>query len=216
MCHVLGEMGDRAKATASVLDGWGTEAWVLGMLHDPDAPERFGNTPYKGDMPSFDVPPKEDAEAWKPMPKEDMQAAAAFLASQGDEPGEPIPKDALRRDAELVKRGERIVTKKCTSCHLWKGEGDDSGTDVAPEFSGWGGLAWTRAQVLNPGTKATYRPAAIDPDGTSPASPERGHQLTAKGHMPRFDDRLTPQDAELVARWTRTRARRVPFVATVK
>jgi ubiquinol-cytochrome c reductase cytochrome b subunit len=202
VCHVLGDLGDRAKATATVLDGWGTEAFVLGMLHDPDAPERFGNTPYKGEMPSMDVPPKEGADAWKPMPKEQMQAAAAFLASQGDEPGEAIPADALRRDAELVAKGQTIVTKRCTSCHLWKGEGDDSGTDIAPELSGWGSLAWTRAQVQNPGTPATYRPAAIDPK--------------TKGHMPAFGDRLSPGDVELVARWMRAEARRVPFVAQAK
>jgi mono/diheme cytochrome c family protein len=188
-------MGNPAKATATTLDGWGTEAFVLGMLHDPDASERFGNTPYKGEMPSMDVPPKEGADGWKAMPREEMQAAAAFLASQGDEAGEAPPKDALRRDPERVKQGERIVTKRCTSCHLWKGEGDDSGTDIAPELSGWGSIAWTRSQIANPGLPATYRPAAIDPKAK-------------KGHMPRFDDRLSPADVDLVARWMRAQARR--------
>ncbi len=196
-CHVLGDLGDREKSAAPVLDGWGTEPWVLGMLHDPDAPERFGKTPYKGEMPSMDVPPKEGGESWKPMPKEDMEAAAAFLASQGDEPGEPISEGVLRKDAELVKKGERIVSSRCTACHPYKGDGDVSGTENAPEFAGYGSIAWTRAQVANPGTNATYRAAALDP--------------TTKGKMPRFDAELGAKDVDLVARWTRAKARKIPL-----
>jgi ubiquinol-cytochrome c reductase cytochrome b subunit len=202
VCHVLGELGDKEKSSASRLDGWGTEPWVLGMLHDPDAPERFGRTPYKGEMPSMDTPPKEDAAAFKPMSKEDMEAAAAFLTSQGDEAGEALPPNALRKDPARVARGEQIVKKRCTACHLYKGEGDDSGTENAPEFSGYGSTAWTRAQVANPGTPATYRPKALDP--------------AIKGHMPRFDGELTPEDVDLVARWVRAHTRGVPLVPPKK
>jgi ubiquinol-cytochrome c reductase cytochrome b subunit len=201
-CHLLGDLGDKEKAAASRLDGWGTEAWVLGMLHDPDAPERFGKTPYKGEMPSMDTPPKEDPASFKPMSRDDMEAAAAFLSSQGDEPGEPIPPNALRNDAARVKRGERIVTKRCTGCHLFKGEGDDSGTENAPEFSGYASIAWTRAQVANPGTPATYRTKALDP--------------ALKGHMPPFEHDLPADDVDLVARWARAHARGVPLVFNQK
>ena len=57
-CHVLGDLGDPKKATATKLDGWGTTAWLEAMMHDPDAPEFFGRGPYKGQMPSVDVRPK--------------------------------------------------------------------------------------------------------------------------------------------------------------
>ena len=184
-CHVLGELGDPKKHTAPVLDGWGTEAWVLQMLHDPDQDSRFGKTPYAGDMPSMDTPPKDHPDQ-KMMSKEDMNAAAAFLASQGADANEP-------HDAALVKAGEKIVTDRCTSCHLFKGEGDDTGDGNAPEFSGYGSEAWVVAQVTNPATKATYREGALDP--------------AKKGHMPKFEGELSTADIAIVAKWTRAHAR---------
>ncbi len=198
-CHVLGELGDAKKANAPKLDGWGTEAWVLGMLHDPDADERFGKTPYRGDMPSMDVPPSDPDERarFKPMSTQDMTAAAAFLTSQGDEPGEPIDPRAARRDAGVVAAGKAIVRDRCTGCHLYGGEGDDEGSGTAPELAGYGSVAWTRAQVADPSTKTTYRAVALDP--------KRKH------HMPRFADDLSPGDVDLVARWTRAHARGVPL-----
>ncbi len=184
-CHVLGDLGDPKKHSAPVLDGWGTEAWVLSMLHDPDQDARFGKTPYAGDMPSMDVPPKDHPDQ-KMMSKEDQSAAAAFLASQGADAGET-------HDPALVKAGEKIVTDRCTSCHLYKGEGDDSGDGTAPEFSGYGSEAWVIAQVTNPATKATYRENALDP--------------AKKGHMPKFEGELSASDIAIVAKWTRAHAR---------
>ena len=198
-CHVLGDLGDRGKMSAPVLDGWGTEAWIMSMMHDPDGDERFGRTPYKGQMPSMDTKGKEakPEDPFKPMAVEDMRAAAAFLASQGDESGDTVPSDALRTNAELVAKGEKIVATRCTTCHLWKGEGDISSQETAPEFVGYGSVAWIRAQVSNPGTPSTYREAALDPQ--------------QKGHMPRFDEQLGTADIDLVARWARAKARKVPL-----
>jgi ubiquinol-cytochrome c reductase cytochrome b subunit len=201
-CHVLGDLGDPKKATATTLDGWSTEAWILALLHDPDADAKFGKSPYVGIMPSMDTPPKDakpDSPPFKAMSAEDKRAAAAFLASQGDEAGEAIDPKAARRDSEAVKKGEAIVTTRCTTCHLWKGEGDDSGTGVAPELSGYGSIAWVRAQVTNPATPATYGKDALDPK--------------MKGHMPRFDQELAPEDIDLVARWVRAHARGTPLAA---
>src|SRR5262249_25240088 len=149
-CHVLGDLGDRKKPAATTLEGWGTEEWVLGMLHDPDDDARFGKTPFAGMMPSMDTPPKDqkpEDPPFKAMSAEDMRAAAAFLASQGDEPGEAIDAKAARSDAAVKKKGETIVTTRCTTCHLWKGDGDDSSQGYAPELSGYGSIAWVRAQL---------------------------------------------------------------------
>lgn len=190
-CHVLGELGDPKKPKGPALDGWGGEPWILAMLHEPDAPERFGNTPYEGEMPSADVPPKEDVESFKPLTKDEMEAVAAFLASQADEPGEPIDPRALRNVKSYV--GQKLVTERCTTCHLYEGKGDDDGKGLAPELHGYGSLAWTRAQIANPATPATYREDALDP--------------LRKGHMPAFSEELPPADVDLLARWTRAHAR---------
>jgi ubiquinol-cytochrome c reductase cytochrome b subunit len=195
-CHVLGDVGDRKKAAAPVLDGWGTEAWVASMMDDPDADDRFGHTPLKGTMPSMLRPApdrKPDDPPFKPMADAEVRAVAVFLASQsdGDTPGHAV--SALARDPDELKKGEAIVTNRCTSCHLWKGEGDDSSQGDAPELSGWGTVAWARAQITNPATKATYREGALDPK--------------TKGHMPRFDEDLSADDIELLARWVHVHAR---------
>jgi ubiquinol-cytochrome c reductase cytochrome b subunit len=171
------------------------------MIHDPDGDAHFGQTPYKGQMPSVDVAPKDhkpDDPPFKPLAQDDMRAVAAFLASQGDAEGEP---QAGGGDEAAKKAGEKIVTTRCTTCHLWKGEGDDGDQGLAPELSGYGSLAWVRAQIANPATKVTYRDKAVD-DRKSKES---------KGHMPHFAGELSPADLELVARWTRARARGIPL-----
>jgi ubiquinol-cytochrome c reductase cytochrome b subunit len=196
-CHVLGDHGDPEKATAAKLDGWGTPEWIMAMIHDPDAPEFFGRGPYKGEMPSVDVRPKDKpaSEPWAPMAKSDAEkrAVAMFLASQGDEPGDtPRASDEATRAA-----GEKIVTERCSSCHLVKGLGDDEGSGLAPELSGFGSIAWTRTQVANPASLQTYRQEALDEK--------------RKKHMPRFDADLSAADIDIVARWTRAHARGVPL-----
>lgn len=193
-CHTLGEHGSEKDRTAPKLDGWSTETWILDMMHDPDGDERFGRTPYKGEMPSMDVKPKDAEASWAPMPADDMKACAAFLASQGDPAGTAGPPGSLRSDAKLVARGKEIVTTRCTACHTWNGEGDDGGQGLAPELSGYGSFAWVRAQIANPASKTTYRENALDPE--------------RKGHMPRFDSELSPADVDLLARWVLEKARR--------
>ncbi len=191
-CHVLGDVGDAKKATATDLGGWTRPEWIRAMIHEPDAPDLFGRGPYKGEMPSVDVRPKDKPEEpWTPAIKSEaeMRAVASFLASQGDEPGEP----PTAIDPAARALGEKIVSERCTSCHLYKGDGDDEGSVIAPELSRYGSLAWTRAQVANPATPQTYREKALAP--------------ARKKHMPRFDRDLSAADVEIVARWTRAHAR---------
>jgi ubiquinol-cytochrome c reductase cytochrome b subunit len=193
-CHVLGELGDKDKATAPTLDGWGTPAWVLEMIHAPDDKAHFGNTPYKGQMPSVDVPPKDRKPTdptFSPMSRDDMNAVANFLASQ--EPSAP-----KSGDESVRQRGEKIVSDRCTACHVYKGDGDLGGTETAPEFAGYASVAWVKAQIRNPATPATYRAHAMD-------------EGKAKGHMPRFETELSPADVDTLARFTVSRARRLPI-----
>jgi len=192
-CHRMQDLGDPKKATATDLTGWGQAKWIDAMIHEPDADERFGRGPYKGKMPSVDVRPADKASDanWKPMIKSDAdrRAVATFLASLGDEAGEP----PTAIDEATRATGERIVNGACSTCHLYKGDGDLDGSEEAPELSGYGSIAWTRAQVANPGTDETYRKKALDPG--------------MKKHMPRFDQDLSPADMDVVARWTRAHGR---------
>jgi len=193
-CHVLGDLGDPKKATATKLDGCGTAKWIETMIHDPDAPEMFGRGPFKGEMPSVDVRPKDlpADKKWSPMVKNDAEraAVAAFLASLGEDPGDP-PHPPL--DEATRKAAENVVSDRCTSCHLYKGDGDLESSEKAPELAGYGSVAWTRAQIADPSSVATYRGNALD--------------AKLKKHMPRFDRELSAGDIDIVARWTRAHAR---------
>ncbi|MBX3209532.1 MAG: cytochrome b N-terminal domain-containing protein [Labilithrix sp.] len=201
-CHRLGEHGSEKDRTAPVLDGWSSEAWILEMLRDPDGDARFGRTPYKGEMPSMDKKPEDADESWAPMPVEDMQAAAAFLASEGDAPGAAPPAGSLRADPRRVARGKEIVKTRCTTCHLFEGAGDDGGQGLAPELSGYGSHAWVRTQIANPASKATYREGALDPEREAAPPPGVGR------HMPRFDDALSAAEIDLLTTWVLGQARR--------
>jgi mono/diheme cytochrome c family protein len=161
-------------------------------MHEPDHVELFGKTPFKGNMPSMDVKPKDGADDWAPMKKADMEAVAHFLFLEGVEKGEPKQVDEAKRAA-----GEKIVKDSCTMCHLYKADGDLGGNGFAPELKGYGSFAWVRAQITNPASPATYRDKALEP--------------TLKGHMPRFDEELPPADIELLARYVRAQARGLPF-----
>ena len=193
-CHVLGNLGDPEKATATKLDGWGTTTWMEAMLHDPDGPQFFGRGPYKGEMPSVDVRPKDRPadKPWKPMVKSDADrhAVAVFLASLGDEADGADKKAKASAEAAV---GEKIVRERCTTCHLFDGDGDDEGSGTAPDLTAYGSQAWTREQIANPASAHTYREKALDPE--------------RKKHMPRFDKDLSVADIELLARWTRAHAR---------
>jgi ubiquinol-cytochrome c reductase cytochrome b subunit len=168
-CHTLGTHGSEKDRTAPKLDGWGTELWVMGMLKDPDHDDRFGRTAYKGEMPSVQGKMSED----------DQHAVARFLSTgEGD-------------------RGKKIVTGGCTTCHLYKGAGDEGGTGLAPELDGWGTLAWAKAQIANPSSKTTYRENALDPE--------------KKGHMPRFDAEMSSEDIDILARWLMNQTRGAPL-----
>jgi mono/diheme cytochrome c family protein len=190
-CHVLGDLGNQRTTVGSKLDGWGTVRWIEAMVHDPDAPEFFGRGPYKGQMPSADTRPRTTGFGWVAMlrSRAERHAVAVFLASQGDEPDDAHgPNDEAARAL-----GETIVHERCTTCHLYKGGGDDDGSELAPELSGYGSIEWTVALIRNPMTSRTYRGKAVDSG--------------VEKHMPQFDRVLEPADIDFLARWTRARAR---------
>jgi ubiquinol-cytochrome c reductase cytochrome b subunit len=155
------------------------------MLDNPDAANRFAKTPFQGEMVSLVHPAPgataKEIKAFKPMPEADRHKVATFLAAEAAEVKDP------QHDAD----GAKLISRACTSCHLFRGQTDDDDSS-GPELAGWGSGAWVRAQIANPGTAATYRPASM--------SDKR------KGHMPRFDDKLEPHDITLLADWVRREA----------
>jgi ubiquinol-cytochrome c reductase cytochrome b subunit len=187
-CHRLrlaGESGELAppedKDTAPDLSGYGTRAWVLAVLEDPDHPKLFGPTPFKGMMPSVVKPPAdpEQAAEFSPMKKEDMGSIADFLASEATgKPQKGLP-------------GEKLVKTRCTVCHRLDGATDDE-ESLAPELRGWASEAWIAEQIRNPGGGKTYPKGVLAPD--------------LKGKMPAFEEKLTSGEIALLARWVHEQA----------
>jgi len=183
VCHRLNERGPaKGEETAPDLTGFGTERWVMAVLDGPDDPHMFGNTPFKGQMPSFMRPP-EDPEAleyFSKMKDEDAKAISAFLVAQAD-----------GKEGKGMA-GEKLVGQRCTSCHRLDGNTDDE-SSLAPELRGWASVDWIREQIANPGSGKTYPPGAMSEE--------------LEGHMPAFEQSLSAAEIDLLAGWLWRRAR---------
>ena len=182
-CHRLGALGPAAgKATAPDLTGFGTKAWVLGLLDDPDAERFFGHTPFKGQMPSMIRPPAdpEAQKVFKAMSPDDQLTIAEFLEGQA------------RGESGKGTKGETMVRQRCTGCHRLDGKTDDE-ESLAPELRGWASEAWMAAQIDDPGSGKSY------PRGAMAA------ELT--GHMPGFGEKLSAADRKALLGWLRGRMR---------
>jgi ubiquinol-cytochrome c reductase cytochrome b subunit len=181
-CHRLGKIGPpEGKDTAPDLTGWRTKKWVTAVLTDPDAPNLFGKTPFKEQMPSFVKPPAdpEAAKLFTALKPEEIDEIGTFLVGQskGDK-GEGSP-------------GEKLVKTRCTSCHRLDGKTDDE-ESLAPELRGWASLAWTDAQIADPGSGKTYPKGVMDPK--------------LEGHMPAFGEKLSEKDRKILSQWVWSKA----------
>jgi ubiquinol-cytochrome c reductase cytochrome b subunit len=127
-CHVLHGEGEYE---APVHTGFGSRAWVDGMIHDPKDPRYFGRTEID-DMKSMDE--KLDASQRK--------AVIEFLFAQGSEQGDAA------HDAALASQGQGVFKDKCMDCHLFKGEGADEFD--GPDMTGYGSIAWLTKQIREP------------------------------------------------------------------
>ncbi|MFM8706484.1 MAG: hypothetical protein ACKOHG_22020, partial [Planctomycetia bacterium] len=123
-----------SKASAANLHGFGSAAWVRGLL-DPDqvgGPAYFGNTAHKdGDMVNFVRTDLSDADTWK---KDDIEAVIEAMAAEAGLPG-TAASAAVARGRELIASDDR-----CGSCHRFRDNGTDAGT--ACDLTGWGGRDW--------------------------------------------------------------------------
>ena len=200
-CHVLGDLGDPEKSTATNLDGWGQPEWIAGDDPRPRRRRVLRSGPLQGRDAERRHPPEEERSRggldrrWSRAPPRCERSRSSWRR-KGTSPAIRRARSTVRR-ARSVRRSSASAARRC---HLYKGQGDDEGSDLAPELAGYGSIAWTRAQVANPATPQTYREKALDE--------------AMKKHMPRFDKDLSAADVDIVARCTRSHARATAFVAT--
>lgn len=132
-CHVLNGEGERAAPDHT---GWGSRAWILGMLHDPNADHHFGKTKIDG------------MKSMSKLGEAKLRAAAEFLFSLGHEKGDPP------YDAALAASGREVFQDKCMNCHTYRGDG--AFTDEGPDMTGYASRAWIERQITDPGAETQY------------------------------------------------------------
>jgi ubiquinol-cytochrome c reductase cytochrome b subunit len=144
-CHTAGDAIPNDKATASDLEGFGTEKWIRDLLSDPDSPKYFGRTKLKA-MSNWVKRIRKPATA-----KEvdaDFDLVAKWLAGH---PRGPIPKE---EDPSAFARGYRAFESRCSECHPYQGTG--GGGTLGPDFTGYGDADWLRLMIMAPHDPSRY------------------------------------------------------------
>jgi ubiquinol-cytochrome c reductase cytochrome b subunit len=172
-----------AKASAANLHGFGTAAWMRGLL-DPKqvaGPAYFGNTAHKeGDMVNFVQNDLADTATWKP---DDIEAVIAAMAAEAGLAAAGTAPAVLEKGRGLVADGER-----CGSCHTFRDNGVAAGS--APDITGWGSREWLVGIIADPTHERFY-------GDTNDRMPSFGKAEEGAAPM------LTRRQIEMIADWLR-------------
>ena len=172
-----------AKASAANLHGFGTAAWMRGLL-DPKqvaGPAYFGNTAHKeDDMVNFVQNDLTDAATWKP---DDIEAVIVAMAAEAGLAAAGTPPAVIEKGRGLVADGER-----CGSCHTFRDNGVAAGS--APDITGWGSREWLVGIIVDPTHERFY-------GDTNDRMPSFGK--AEEGAAPI----LTRRQIEMIADWLR-------------
>ena len=196
-CHVHGgpEAKSEARAaapaspqTAPDLAGFGSYAWIRGLLEGPQSDTFFGKVPACDGMKTW----KEQSKLTAPQ----LDEVARFVSTFAEIDPDAGPADWAALPAVRDHPGRKWFFKKgeCADCHSLDGVGSlaAEGTDArpgymqpAPDLFGWGSNAWTARMIRRPGARHLY-----------------GY-LAEEQAMPAFADQLTPEGIEAVVRYLR-------------
>jgi quinol-cytochrome oxidoreductase complex cytochrome b subunit/mono/diheme cytochrome c family protein len=145
ICHnykgVIEDTGAR-KATASDLNGFGTEDWIFRLLKNPGHEDFFGRTG-KSDMQEFI-----ESNFAEDKDKEKLKPLARWLASH---PRRSSPDQT----EQWFKDGEASFRKTCLRCHSYEGKGGTSSTR-GPDLTGYGDEEWVRQMIMLPHSRWRY------------------------------------------------------------
>ncbi|MCX7431057.1 MAG: cytochrome b N-terminal domain-containing protein [Planctomycetia bacterium] len=172
-----------AKASAANLHGFGTAAWMRGLL-DPKqvaGPAYFGNTAHKeDDMVNFVQNDLTDAATWKP---DDIEAVIVAMAAEAGLAAAGTPPAVIEKGRGLVADGER-----CGSCHRFTPNETAHGS--APDLTGWGSREWLVGLIVDPTHERFY-------GDSNDRMPSFGKAEEAAAPI------LTRRQIEMIADWLR-------------
>jgi ubiquinol-cytochrome c reductase cytochrome b subunit len=137
------------KPAASNLYGFGSRAWVAGLLNAEKiaGPDYFGHTGFKeGEMAGF---VKDTVSGWKP---EEVESVAIALSAEAKLPAQ---RTMDKQDAEKIEAGKKLIVNEenCVSCHKFHDAGE---LGSAPDLSGYGSREWLIGMIANPAQKRFY------------------------------------------------------------
>jgi ubiquinol-cytochrome c reductase cytochrome b subunit len=175
-CHVDGGKGSGTQ-TASDLAGFGSRAWIRGLLENPQA------LPYFGKVPQCD-----GMAQWKESSKlkgSQLDDVAEFVASFARIPADMTPAEWLKSPEVSGHPGLKHFRPggECGECHILAGL-NKGGLREAPDLFAWGSPQWVARMIRKPNAADRYG------------------FLEEEQKMPAFgSDQLTPNDLEMVTRY---------------
>ncbi len=167
--------------TASDLKGFGSRAWLAGLL-DPEkisGPHYFGGSKMAdGKMARF---VKKDVAKYTPEQQAQLQKVIAALSAEAKLKAQH---DADQRDETLIVQGRELLkgASACTECHAFQKPDPDA---TGPDLTGWASREWLTGFITNPAHEKFYG--------------------KKNDRMPKFGDQkiLDAQAIGLVADWLR-------------
>jgi ubiquinol-cytochrome c reductase cytochrome b subunit len=145
-CHVLEGRGT-GEQSAPDLAGFGTRAWIRGLLENPRSPTYFGKVPGCDGMAEWKKNSKLDARH--------LDAVADFVATFARIPADTTPDEWLASPDVAKHPGLEPFQKECGQCHAIDGF-TDGGLREAPGLFAWGSPGWIARMVRKPAAADRY------------------------------------------------------------
>ncbi|MDX2038007.1 MAG: cytochrome b N-terminal domain-containing protein [Isosphaeraceae bacterium] len=173
-CHYFGGKGlEGNPQSAPDLEGYGTKAWVRGLLENPSSDKYFGKVPQCDGMARW-------KKSSKLSPKQ-LDDVADFVASFASIPEDMTTEEWAGSPKVNEHPGLEPFVEECGKCHKVRDLTD--GGEEAPELFAWGSTRWMTRMIRNPNASGLY-----------------GY-LGEKQKMPAFAEQSTANDISAVIRY---------------
>ena len=147
-CHSLGDR-KADEPSAPDLKGYGSLAWVRGLLENPGSPAYFGKTPQCNGMSKW----KKSSQ----LSAEELDRVAAYVASFATIPADVTPAEWLDDPRVKEHPGRELYEGECAQCHTLGVPGDASERiQPAPDLFAWGSPRWAARMIREPGSPSHY------------------------------------------------------------
>jgi len=166
-CHVMGGKGpegDENAQAGSDLKGFGSLAWIRGLLENPGSDAYFGTSPENDGMVEWKKTTKLTAEQ--------LDQVAEFVAGFAAIGEDQTVDDWLNTEGVADHPGYDPFVKDCGKCHYVGGAASvitEGGDRDAPDLFAWGSPRWFRRMVRQPSHDSLY--GFLEADQRMPASP---------------------------------------------